>query len=158
MDCQFVRSVWFSSVLIYRIASTIDLNDWLLSVLSCGDVFSVQILCYAIYKVWLSRNLKIYQDENSCPLRIVGEIVDLVGEFNRWNNLQVGSQLANGTSEIYRHEVHIIQVDASISPDGFMTMRFIIHDHQNYVAMDACKREDIFVGQQLGKLWQLDEA
>lgn len=99
MECEFVRSVLFSSVLTYRIPSDSDLNDWMLSFLSCGDVFSSKIICNAVYRVWLSRNLKLYQDRSSSPVKVAEEVVANVGDFNKWNNIQRGEQSESEVSE-----------------------------------------------------------
>lgn len=67
MECEFAKTAIFSSVLSYRIPSDLDFNDWLLSFLSCGDVFSSQVICNVVYKIWLGRSFKLYQSKYSLP-------------------------------------------------------------------------------------------
>lgn len=145
MECEFARGVLFSSILTYKILTDVDLKDWMLGFLSCGDVFSSQIICNIAYQILLSRNLKLYQDRSSSLVQVAEQVMASVMDFNKWNNSKGGEQHEEEVPDTYKQKVHIVQVDASIFADGFMTTGCIIHDHHRVITIAACKREHIIV-------------
>lgn len=48
MDYEFAKKPFFSSILSFKIMSALDFNDWLLSILTCGDIFILQLICTII--------------------------------------------------------------------------------------------------------------
>ncbi|XP_058742209.1 uncharacterized protein LOC131614666 [Vicia villosa] len=145
MDCVFVRQSLFSSALSYRIPSDLCFNDWLQSILFCGDCFSIQLIGTILYKVWLSRNLKLYQFKNVSPIEIAVDAVTIVAEFNRFNPSSGGVILNSESSDASKKDVYNIQVDASISSDGAVALGCIIMDQYNAISLAACKKEDVSV-------------
>ncbi|XP_058741949.1 uncharacterized protein LOC131614373 [Vicia villosa] len=62
LDCEFARQTFFSSMLSYRIPSGLDFKDWLLKTLTCGDVFSTQMLSTLAYKVDTGKDVPSFRD------------------------------------------------------------------------------------------------
>lgn len=135
----------FSSVLSYRIPSGLFFNDWLQSVLYCGDVFSVQVICTIIYKVWLSRNLKLYQSKEHSPVEVAADAVRVVADFNKWNHFPDKHDSMPRLTETNREDVHSIHMDASISNEGNVALGCLIKDQHQNISLAACKKEDLRV-------------
>ncbi|XP_058757306.1 uncharacterized protein LOC131630543 [Vicia villosa] len=136
MECEFAKTFCFSSVLSYRTPKNIEFNDWLLSILSCGDVLSLQLLCTLVYKIWLSRNLKLYQMKDSLPVTVAKEAVDSMVEFNNWNVVSRRENLEKIASEPSKKEIIIKKI-----------------------SITACKREEVSVevavGEEMAIRWGL---
>ncbi|XP_058768576.1 uncharacterized protein LOC131642328 [Vicia villosa] len=162
LECDFAKAVCFSSILSYRIPSHLEFNDWLLSFLTCGDVFSAQVLCSLVYRIWLARNSKLYQAKVSLPVSVAAEAVISIGEFNNWNVANRRENLDSIAPVQSNKEVHFIHVDASFSVPGTLTMGCIIKDLHHNISLSACKREnvsvDVAVGEAMAIRWGLDLA
>ncbi|XP_058783927.1 uncharacterized protein LOC131658676 [Vicia villosa] len=147
----FLGLLFFSSVMCYRTPVDLDFNDWLLSILSCGDVLSSQIICNIVYKIWLGRNQKLYQAKDSSPIKVAEEALESVMDFNKWNFFKKGEERLRLASDTSNLDVHSIHVDARFSDEGFMTMGCIIKDHNQILSLAACRRENVQVEVAVGK-------
>ncbi|XP_058746011.1 uncharacterized protein LOC131618872 [Vicia villosa] len=162
LDCAFAMTTLLSSVLCYRTPSDLHFNDWLLSILSCGDVMSSQIIYNTVYKIWLGRNQKLYQAKDSSPIKVAEEASKSVMDFNKWNFVKKGEQRLRLASDTSNLDVHFIHVDASFSDEGFLTMGCIIRDHNQVLSLAACRREnvqvEVLVGEAMAMRWGLSLA
>lgn len=77
--------------------------------------------------------------------------MDSVLEFENWNNVRGGEDRENTALEASKKDVHFIHVDASISEEGFMTMRCIIKDQHHIISIVVYKREDVSVEVAVGE-------
>lgn len=85
MDCVFARQVFFSSPLSNRIFVNIGIKAWIQYVLSYGDVFSSQLICSILYKVWNAQNLFVLQQKSYFSVFVAMEAFGCVHEFSRVN-------------------------------------------------------------------------
>lgn len=60
-------------------------NEWLLKVLNCGDVLSIQVLCSLLHKIWSARNVQLYQQKNVDYVIVVKDALEAMVEFNKRN-------------------------------------------------------------------------
>lgn len=121
LDCEFAKQTLFSFMLSYRIPVDLDFNDWLLSILSCGDLFSTQLLCTLVNKLWLARNLRLYQFKESSLVRVAEEALASVFEFNKWHTIGGVVSGKAPQKEKSNRGVHTLQVDGSTFEGGIMT-------------------------------------
>lgn len=74
----------------YRIPVNMDINEWLLSFLTCGDAFSTYLLCTRLWKIWKAQNMCLYPQKKGDPNLVANKALDNVLEFNKRNpNLYV---------------------------------------------------------------------
>lgn len=163
-ECDFARTTFFSSIMCYKIPCALDFNDWLLCILTCGDVMSSQILCTLVYKVWLARNLKLYQMKDSSLVKVAVEAVEQVEDFNKWNQVCKGVDKILNDDDTDKREVHFIHFDASFSEADLMTTGYIIRDHNQVICIASCRKEEVqvevAVGEAMAVRWglSLDKA
>lgn len=104
------------------------INDWLLSVQTCGDLLSTQFLCSLPHKVWCARNMQLYQHKSVNPLRVAEDKLVTVMKFNRWNP-EIGVKKKSpiySAIESNTKDVHVVQVDAGVSNESFVSFGCII--------------------------------
>lgn len=123
---------------------------------------SFQILCTLVYKVWLGRNLKLYQLKDPSPVKVAVEAVEQVEEFNKWNHASKGVNRNLVAPDTDKWEVHFIHVDASFLEEDFMTMGCIIKDHNHVISIATCRKEavqvEVAVGEEMAARWGLSLA
>ncbi|CAI8584800.1 unnamed protein product [Vicia faba] len=132
LQCEFAKQVSFSSILSYRVSSDMEINEWLLSLLTYGDMLSVQLLCSLLQKIWNARNLQLYQQKSLNPIRVAEVALECVLEFNKWNP-EVGAKkklLVHSELEIVPKNIHVLQVDSGVFMEGFVSYGCTIKNHR----------------------------
>ncbi|XP_058757305.1 uncharacterized protein LOC131630541 [Vicia villosa] len=142
MQCVFVKQLLFSSPLSYRVPTNSDIKDWLLGFLSCGDVFSIQLLCTMLHRTWLARNSAVFNQIFQDPIRVAEDAVNGVAEHNRWNQEEKTISIAATTTKPWPKDVITIQVDAGLSPNGSIAFGGVFRDRERKIIMAASKKEE----------------
>ncbi|KAI5395020.1 hypothetical protein KIW84_061578 [Lathyrus oleraceus] len=88
---DFAKHFFFSSILSYCIPDGKGINEWLLKVLNCGDVLSIQVLCSLLHKICSARNVQPYQQKNVDSVIVVKDALEAMVEFNK-RNLDYGKK------------------------------------------------------------------
>ncbi|XP_058775882.1 uncharacterized protein LOC131650175 [Vicia villosa] len=154
MDCHFAKQVLFASSIGYRTPNYLEANQWIQSVLECGDVHSVQVFCACLYKIWAARNLVVFQGKSVCPIAVAGGAFDCVQDYIRWPPDSDGqkSPSAGRINVTYPHDVHFAQVDAGFTEEGDTVFGCTFKDPFSKVLMAASKKDQIVVDASLAEL------
>ncbi|CAI8604718.1 unnamed protein product [Vicia faba] len=116
----FARQALFSSVINYRTPSSMELGEWIMSLLDCKDLLCSQLLCVIVQKVWHAGNLMIYQRKVIFLQRVAANALFAVEEYNL-RNLEVlakkGSPITLALESV-PSKISIFQVDAGVFPYG----------------------------------------
>ncbi|XP_058784773.1 uncharacterized protein LOC131659623 [Vicia villosa] len=162
LQCVFSVQCYFASILSCRVPNNTHFLDWLESTLSCGDDFSVQLLCTLMHKIWRARNCLLYQNKASDPIKVAAEALDSVLEFNKWNPVLSAKRKLTSQEEHMPQDVHVLQVDAGSFPTGFVAFGCVIKDPNGTGILAACKKDmlsiDPLVAEILGIRWSLQLA
>jgi len=66
-----------------------NLGNWLLHWLSCGDVFASKLLSSLLWKVWDARNKLIFENQNFIASIIANNAARLMCDFNEANHKHI---------------------------------------------------------------------
>ncbi|XP_058774622.1 uncharacterized protein LOC131648906 [Vicia villosa] len=154
MDCHFAKQVLFASSIGYRIPPCLDVNQWIQSVLGCGDAHSAQVIFACLYKSWAARNLVVFQGKSACPIAVAGGGFDCMQDYIRWPPDSVGKKIpsAGRTNVTYPHDVHFVQVDAGFTEEGDTVFECTFKDPFSKVMLAASKKDQIMVDASLAEL------
>lgn len=109
------------------------------------------MVCACLYKVWVARNLVVFQEKLCCPIVVAGGVYDCVQEFDRLNP-EYGKRKKAAVvrpHETFPLDVHFAQVDAGFSVEGDIVFRCVFKNHSNGVLMAASKKDQIEVNASL---------
>ncbi|XP_058724620.1 uncharacterized protein LOC131596076 [Vicia villosa] len=164
MNCDFTRQVFFASILCYRIPTEVDLNVWLLDLLTCGDMFSAQLSASLLYKIWCARNKLMYQQKPQHPVKVANEALDSTLEYNRWNvpASRTGSSLMQPQTVSMPVDTQILQVDAGLIGEEAVSFGCVLKNHDSRITFAASHRECVSVepavAEMLAIRWSLTVA
>lgn len=122
-------------------------NELLLSVLTYGDLLNTQLLCSLLHKIWSACNLQLYKHKIVNLVRVAEDALDVVMKFNR-RNPEIGvkqKSLVHSALESNTKDVHLVQVDAGVSNEGFVPFGCIFKNHEKDIILSTSKRERIIV-------------
>lgn len=143
MHCEIAKLIWFSSPLGVHIPPQVDLNDWILSWLTCKDSFAIQIFCTTLWKIWTARNHCLFQKTAVIPHVIAADALDFVLEFNKANpskKLQRQLQQSDVREPIYKG-FNLLQTDAGCYVNGSVAMDCVIKNQSDDIILSASHRE-----------------
>ncbi|CAK8576899.1 unnamed protein product [Lathyrus sativus] len=141
LDCIFAKQTFFSSMLSLRTLSNIDICSWLKKYLASKDSLVCQLISATLYKIWLARNSVVFCAKTSSPLQVATKALDMVQEFNFWNENKKSKSSPNTKEFGSIGNVVIIQVDAGVFKDGLSAFGCLVKNHENKVLLSASKSE-----------------
>ncbi|XP_058759750.1 uncharacterized protein LOC131633056 [Vicia villosa] len=135
MDCVFARQVLFSSPISYRIPASVHVNQWIQSILECGE------------------NLGCY-NKSCCPVSVAKDAIDSLQEFRRMSPGKASRTVSAAVEYLgnFPLDVQFDQVDAGCAPDGSAVFGCVFKNHAKEVLMAASKKERIEVEPSLAEL------
>ncbi|XP_058760957.1 uncharacterized protein LOC131634317 [Vicia villosa] len=163
LQCEFARSVCFSSCFGLRLPLNSDLNDWIYGCLDDSDVIGDQLKCSLLWQLWKTKNLLLYQQKSVEPWIVAEETLVAVKEFNITNPcVKVKTPSFNSLETPSDHEVYTMNVDAGCFEDGSVAFGCLIKNQDGNVLLAACKREEVsvcpLIGETLAIRWSLQVA
>ncbi|XP_058742583.1 uncharacterized protein LOC131615095 [Vicia villosa] len=139
-QCTFAQQTFFSSILSFRTESRLDVRDWLFSMLSCGDVFSTQLLATLLYRIWLARNLLIFKNQLADPVTVAQEALNCVSDDNKSLLVSPSNNLSM-QEEYSPKNVHILNVDAGVFSPNSIAFGCVLKAPDGGVILSACRKE-----------------
>lgn len=87
MHCNIVKLVLFASQLGSHIPQYVELNNWILSWLTCKDTLGSQLFCTLLWKLWFARtrNQAVFKGVAVDPVNIASSALLFVQNFNSVN-------------------------------------------------------------------------
>lgn len=136
-----MRQVFFSSPLSYRFPVNLGLNFWIQFFLSCGDVFSTQLIFSILYKIWNACNVLGFQQKPSFPVCVAYEALGFVQEYNRENPRAGFKRLqpVHLCLDSFSLDVHFVHVDAGVSREGFAMFGCIFKNQSKEIILVASR-------------------
>lgn len=148
-----------------HIPPSMNLGDWMLHWLSCGNVFASQLFCSSLWKVWDARNKLIFEDLMFIPAIIANNATKLISEFNEANRKPVphSDPIPGAANWVPPPNSWVkLNVDAGCFNDGTTGWGLVIRDHTGAVSLTACKSEEVelspMVAEAIGLRWCLSVA
>ncbi|XP_058723191.1 uncharacterized protein LOC131594996 [Vicia villosa] len=142
-QCDFTRRAFFASVTGYHCNGEVDINVWLVELLSNRNVFFVQVSCYLLHQIWKARNLKLYQQKEEDPVKVAMDAGDAVMELNQHNpTWSKDKSLVNMDNQRRSDaDFHTVKVDAGLDDNALVTFGCVILDKEEMPLLSLCKKE-----------------
>jgi ribonuclease HI len=141
--------------------SQIDINDWILSWLTCHDTLGTQLFCTILWKFWAARNNVVFRGDGLEPVRLADSAMSFVREFNETNPSIRGrvSPPVITTMPSVPAPSFSVFVDAGCNSNGPTVWGIVFKNHDMITTFSASKYDDIAVdpvmAEALGVRWAI---
>ncbi|XP_058766067.1 uncharacterized protein LOC131639600 [Vicia villosa] len=105
----------------------------------------ILMLCTMLHKTWLARNNAVFNQKSQDPVGVADDALFGVVEYNRWNSKEDSGGGEPTVARNWPNDVHTVQVDAGVSPNGTIAFGGLIRDHERKIIIVASKKEYMMV-------------
>lgn len=139
------RKLFFSTILSYCLPSDLAMDDWSLSVVCCGDSFSIQLIYFMLHKIWLSRNELLYKKKQAWPVKIDAGALECVLEFNKGVPSKGNLVLDAHQEDRSQNDMQIMPINAGVFEDGVAAYVCVNKNQHNVISLATCSIEFVSV-------------